>query len=85
MVIIHDLARVLIGNKRVIEFDYEILQHETIMINFNKMYRNILHNDPESWTATSFLKGVKEKLHNFEYTIHHGTGGKPDAIFYMTS
>ena len=84
-IISNESARELVDNKRVTDIDYEILEDPDIMLNYSKMFRNIMHNDPDSWTAVSFLEKMKVEQHNFDFKIHYGVDGRPDAILYMTA
>ena len=57
----NDSARALNNNKRVTDIDCEILEDESIIIYFNDIHRNMMHNDPSSWTDLSFFKDTKVK------------------------
>ena len=60
-VLTDDSASELIDNRRVTDIACEILEDESIMISFNKMHRNMIHNDPDSWTVYLFSKMQKRK------------------------
>ena len=80
-----DNARFVLGKHDMNEKLYYDITDPLIRTNFNKMYRNIMHNDPDSWSALAFLQESKKELPNFDYEIHYGHDNKPDGIMYMTS
>ena len=60
-VLTDDSASELIDNRRVTDIACEILEDESIIIYFNDIHRNMMHNDPSSWTDLLFFKDTKVK------------------------
>ena len=55
-----------------------------VRANFNEMFRNIMKEDPSTWTAIQFLRKCKSEVHGFDYRLSYGVDGKPTAVMYMT-
>ena len=55
-----------------------------VRANFNDMFRNIMKEDPSTWTAIQFLRKCKSEVPGFDYRLSYGVDGKPTAVMYMT-
>ena len=55
-----------------------------VRANLNDMFRNIMKEDPSTWTAIQFLRKCKSEVDGFDYRLSYGVDGKPTAVMYMT-
>ena len=53
--------------------------------NFNDSFRSIMHNDTSTWKAVAFLQKFEKELPDFQYKVHFGPDGFPDAIMSTTA
>ena len=44
-----------------------------------------MHNDTTTWKAVAFLQKCEIDLPDFQYKVHFGFDGLPDAIMFMTA
>ena len=44
-----------------------------------------MYNDTSTWKAVAFLQKCENELLDFQYKVHFGQDGLPDAIMFMTA
>ena len=78
-------AQKLIAPGHISRTEAESVEDPLFRTNFTEFFRTIMHNNTSTWEAVAFLKKCEKELPDFQYKVHFGPDGLPDAIMSMTA
>ena len=80
-----DECKSLSTDKDLSKYDFVGMNDPTVRANLNDMYRKVMENDSNTWSALQFLNQCKKTINGFDFRILRGKAGNPTALLYMTS